>query len=76
MKPIVGKARIIGEWFDTDRMLRCTEYELDPPCHGCSTITQRMLTLGDDGLPMPTQDWMIREDRERFCKTIGYELVD
>ena len=74
-RPIVGTARVIGEGFDTDRMMRSTVFEFDPPVDGRSTVTHYTITMGDDGFPMPTEDWMVREDRERFARRLGYELV-
>lgn len=72
---IIGYARVVCDGFDTDRMMRFTVFEFDPPIRGESIITHFSATISDDGLPMPADDWMVREDRERFVSRLGYVLV-
>ena len=70
-----GSARVVCEDFDTDTMMREVTFEFDPPLGGVErTHTFRMATMDNDGLPMATQDRMLREDRERLARMLGYEL--
>lgn len=70
-----GRARVVCEDFDTDKMMRAVTFEFDPPLDGVErTHTFYMATMDDGGLPMATRDRMLREDRERLARMLGYEL--